>query len=100
MTDSGYITMTRAELESFAAMVVDRTLRSIGNGPRKEVHRGISGIAEALMVSYSQAKRIKASGILNPVLRQEGRVIILTDGEKARQLYGAHGRTHSKNSIK
>lgn len=54
--------------------------------PRKRMVRGIQGIADALQVSMAQAKRIKASGIIDKAITQAGR-IILTDADYAVTLY-------------
>lgn len=54
--------------------------------PRKRMVRGIQGIADALQVSTAQAKRIKASGIIDKAITQTGR-IILTDADYAVTLY-------------
>lgn len=47
--------------------------------------RGISGLAELLGCSKSTANRLKASGILDPAIKQVGRIIIV-DSELALQL--------------
>lgn len=54
---------------------------------------GIEGLAQLFQVSYSQAKRIKASGLLDKAISQCGRTI-LTDVRMAREIYykAAHGR--------
>lgn len=61
-------------------------IRSTIAAPRKRIVRGIQGIAEALQVSTAQAKRIKASGIIDKAITQSGRVI-LTDADLAIALY-------------
>lgn len=62
----------------------------------REFATGVTGLAEALGVSYSTAKRLKASGVLNKAITQTGKVII-TDVALARQLLtrATHGR-HTK----
>lgn len=59
----------------------------------KRIVRGIQGIADTLMISYAQAKRIKSEGLLDKAITQSGRVI-LTDAELALRLYrGRPSRT-------
>lgn len=62
-----------------------------------EYATGISGLAKALGVSYSTAKRFKASGVLDRAITQTGKVII-TDVVLARQLLtrATHGRHINK----
>ena len=62
-----------------------------------EYATGISGLAKALGVSYSTAKRLKASGVLDKAITQTGKVII-TDVALARQLLtrATHGRHINK----
>ena len=62
-----------------------------------EYATGISGLAKALGVSYSTAKRLKASGVLDKAITQTGKVII-TDVTLARQLLtrATHGRHINK----
>lgn len=54
---------------------------------------GIKGLANLLGVSETQAKRIKASGILNGAIAQRGRTII-TNADEALKLWakGTSGR--------
>lgn len=59
---------------------------TMAEAPRKRIVRGIQGIAEVLQVSTAQAKRIKASGIIDKAITQNGR-IILTDADYAVSLY-------------
>ena len=47
---------------------------------------GLEGIASIFGVSISTAKRIKASGIIDKAISQQGRVIV-TDVDKALELY-------------
>ena len=62
-----------------------------------EYATGIAGLAKALGVSYSTAKRLKASGVLDKAITQTGKVII-TDVALARQLLtrATHGRHINK----
>ena len=62
-----------------------------------EYATGITGLAKALGVSYSTAKRLKASGVLDKAITQTGKVII-TDVVLARQLLtrATHGRHINK----
>ena len=62
-----------------------------------EYATGIAGLAKALGVSYSTAKRLKASGVLDKAITQTGKVII-TDVAFARQLLtrATHGRHINK----
>ena len=63
------------------------------SGP--ETVSGLEGIAEIFGVSISTAKRIKASGIINDAISQQGRIIV-TDRQRALDLYAkaTHGRTY------
>lgn len=58
---------------------------------------GIKGIAGIFGVSYSTAKRIKASGVIDAAISQSGGVIV-TDVQKARALYekATHGRRNTQ----
>lgn len=47
---------------------------------------GMQGLADVFGVSVSQAKRMKASGILDRAISQQGRTIVV-DVPKARQLW-------------
>lgn len=80
MSDNTYICdLTVGELK-------DLIRKTIAETPRRRMVRGIEGIAEALQVSIAQAKRIKASGVLDKAITQSGRVI-LTDADMAVSLY-------------
>lgn len=80
MSDTTYICdLTVGELK-------DLIRKTIAETPRRRMVRGIEGIAEALQVSIAQAKRIKASGVLDKAITQSGRVI-LTDADMAVNLY-------------
>ena len=61
---------------------------------RAHTAHGVQGIADLFGVSYSQAKRIKASGIIDKAISQRGRTIVV-DTEKALALWsaGTHGRS-------
>lgn len=59
---------------------------TIAETPRRRMVRGLQGIADALQVSLAQAKRIKASGVIDKAITQSGRVI-LTDADQALKLY-------------
>lgn len=59
-------------------------IREAMNAPRTV--RGIEGIAQIFGVSYSTAKRIKASGIIGKAITQSGNVIV-TDVDRARELF-------------
>ena len=65
---------------------------------RGAVAHGIAGIADLFGVSYTQAKRLKASGILDAAISQSGRTIVV-DSEKALELFhkATHGRPFHKN---
>ena len=54
---------------------------------------GLQGIADIFGVSVSQAKRIKASGIIDDAISQHGRTIV-TDADRALLLWhrSSHGR--------
>lgn len=67
---------------------------TIAETPKRRLVRGIQGIAEALQVSTAQAKRIKASGILDKAITQSGRVI-LTDADYAVSLYSKRTNTRT-----
>lgn len=64
---------------------------------RTQPARGIRGIADLFGVSYTQAKRIKASGIIDGAVSQTGRTIVV-DRERALELY--HRATHGRPSYK
>lgn len=61
-------------------------------GQSSIVH-GIAGLADLFGVSYTQAKRIKASGLLDSAISQRGRTI-LVDREKALRLWATGRRSH------
>ena len=61
------------------------------------VVRGLAGIADAFGISLSQAKRLKASGIIDGALSQSGRTIIVNKA-RALELFEAH--THGKPTAK
>lgn len=94
MTDRTLIAdLTVAELQE----LIRTTVREASQQPRRLV-RGIQGIADTLQISYAQAKRVKAEGIIDKAITQSGR-IILTDADYALRLYkGRQGRTHFNNS--
>ena len=69
---------------------------TVAETPRRRIVRGIQGIADALQVSVAQAKRIKASGVLDRAITQNGRVI-LTDADYAVNLYSKTIKTKSIN---
>lgn len=54
---------------------------------------GLRGIADLFGVSYTQAKRIKASGVIDAAVSQSGRTIVV-DGPLALELWrkATHGR--------
>lgn len=86
MSDNTYICdLTVGELKDLIRMTIAET-------PRRRMVRGIEGIAEALQVSIAQAKRIKASGVLDKAITQSGRVI-LTDADMAVSLYAKRNTT-------
>lgn len=60
---------------------------------RGDVAYGIAGIADLFGVSYTQAKRLKASGILDAAISQSGRTIVV-DRERALELF--HKATHAR----
>ena len=55
------------------------------SSPERKLVYGISGLQEFLHCSASTAKRIKASGLLDPAISQVGKTIII-DAEKALEL--------------
>lgn len=67
-------------------------------GGNREFATGVKGLAKALGVSYSTAKRLKASGVIDKAISQTGKVII-TDVALARELLSGatHGRKHYIN---
>ena len=80
MSETTYIKdLTVGELRELIRSTISQT-------PRRRIVRGIEGIAEALKVSTAQAKRIKASGLIDKAITQSGRVI-LTDADLAVSLY-------------
>lgn len=91
MSDTTYIKdLTVGELREL--------IRStMAQSPRRRLVRGIEGIAQALKVSTAQAKRIKASGLIDQAITQSGRVI-LTDADLAVSLY-RKGTTSTRSSL-
>ena len=90
MSDNTYIMdLTVAEFQ-------DLIRRTIAETPRRRIVRGIQGIADALQVSTAQAKRIKASGLLDSAITQSGR-IILTDADAAVRIYTKKTNTRTSN---
>lgn len=81
--------LTVAELR----VLIQQTMRSEIKPNSKERAYGIPGIAQLFGVSYSMAKKIKASGAIDAAIIQRGRTIIV-DAEEALKLW--KGRT-SKN---
>lgn len=69
---------------------------AVGAAPRTV--RGIQGLADLFGVSYATAKRIKASGVIDQAVSQQGGVIV-TDADLALRLWSraTHGRR--KNTI-
>lgn len=57
--------------------------------PQKWLVYGIAGIAAAFGCSTTTANRIKKSGVIDPAVRQDGRLII-TDAELALSLWNEH----------
>jgi len=91
MTDTTLISdLTVAEFRDLVSVLLYNTPH------RREQLRGISGIAEALSISISQAKRVKAEGLIDGALTQSGRVI-LVDVERARQLYRESTKSKRRN---
>lgn len=76
------------ELRSLVEAVVARVLLPSTNATA----HGMQGLADLLGCSLSQAKRIKASGLLAPAISQLGRVMVI-DTEKALALWhkASHG---------
>lgn len=65
--------------------VITATIRKESARKTERVY-GINGIAQLFGVSYSKAKEIKASGMIDKAITQQGRVII-TDAELALRLW-------------
>ncbi|MCL1664079.1 hypothetical protein CMT52_18960 [Elizabethkingia anophelis] len=57
------------------------------NYSEKKYEYGIKGLAKILGCSRTKAAEIKASGILNEAIVQNGNIIVI-DKEKALQLFG------------
>lgn len=91
MSDTTYIKdLTVGELREL--------IRStMAQSPRTRMVRGLQGIADTLQVSMAQAKRIKASGLIDKAITQSGRVI-LTDADLAVSLY-RKGTTSTRSSL-
>lgn len=70
------------ELRSVIEAVVKET---IAHNTKATAH-GIQGLADVLGCSVSQAKRVKASGLLQPAISQLGRVMVV-DTEMALELW-------------
>lgn len=86
------IDLTVAQLAEIIDKAVEDSLRRRqpqDNTPRHVY--GIAGIASLFGVSERQARNIKASGIINRAIRQQGRTIV-TDATLALELFG---RKHS-----
>ena len=85
------IDLTVAQLAEVIDKAVEESLsrrsQTTDNAPRY-VH-GIAGIASLFGVSERQARNIKASGIINRAIRQQGRTIV-TDATLALELFGRH----------
>ena len=71
--------------------LLDILAKATPNTPRQAY--GLRGIAEIFGVSLSQAKRIKASGVIDAAISQSGRTIVV-DSSLALSLYAraTHGR--------
>lgn len=71
--------------------LLDIMAKATPSAPRQAY--GLRGIAELFGVSLSQAKRIKASGVIDAAISQSGRTIVV-DSSLALSLYAraTHGR--------
>ena len=89
-TDSTPISaLSVGELRSVIEAVVKQTMTST-----KATAHGIRGLADLLGCSPSQAKRIKASGLLSPAISQLGRTIVI-DSDQALAIW--HRASHGRN---
>lgn len=81
--------LTVGELKALIAEVIAKEQSHDNN----DTAYGIQGLANLFGISYSSAKRLKASGILDKAISQRGRTIV-TNKEKARELFekATHGR--------
>ena len=89
--DTRIIDLTVAQLSEVIDRAVEESLkrRQQLNTTQRRLVYGIKGIAELLGVSERQARYIKASGLINRAIRQQGRTIV-TDADLALQLFGRH----------
>lgn len=73
--------------------LIRRTLEEREHNMSCEAY-GLQGIADLFGVSLSQAKRIKASGVISKAIAQRGRTIVINK-QKALDLWakGTTGRT-------
>lgn len=71
--------------------LLDILAKATPSAPRQVY--GLRGIADLFGVSLSQAKRIKASGVIDAAISQSGRTIVV-DSSLALSLYAraTHGR--------
>jgi hypothetical protein len=93
-SDTRLIDLTVAQLAEVIDKAVQDSIRrhSAEDAPTKKwLVYGIAGIAQLFGVSERQARYIKASGVINKAIKQQGRTIVC-DASLALELYG---RRHS-----
>jgi len=71
--------------------VIEAVVQSAIEKRTKATAHGIQGLADVLGCSVSQAKRVKASGLLQPAISQLGRVMVI-DVDKALDIW--HRASH------
>lgn len=68
-------------LEEFLDAAVDRLAQMMGSheesGKKRNLVYGLAGLSQLLGCSQSTAARIKKSGVLDPAIRQTGKIIVV-----------------------
>ena len=69
-------------VEEFLDAVTDRFAQMMGDyqeeqGKKRNLVYGLAGLSELLGCSISTAARIKKSGVLDPAIRQTGKIIVV-----------------------
>ena len=69
-------------VEEFLDAVADRLAQMMGDyqeeqGKKRNLVYGLAGLSELLGCSISTAARIKKSGVLDPAIRQTGKIIVV-----------------------
>lgn len=69
-------------VEEFLDAVADRLAQMMGDyqeeqGKKRNLVYGLAGLSQLLGCSQSTAARIKKSGVLDPAIRQTGKIIVV-----------------------